>query len=240
MGTKHGYFTKAVAAGLFLGMAISTQAAMVEFTSAAQGIPGGIMTSPWTPSVGTLGVTITANSSDQATANPYLNGTGLGVYVDGLGDGLDQTRIRGDIDTGAWQELVFAFDTAVSFADLIVGLYFVDINGATGSGDDPVFFYSVDGGNEWTEIGEAALYSAWTQVGDTVNPDKKGNKFEGYVSFSALTGSGDITHLVTRSAKGGFQVSDLKTTSVPDGGMTAMLLGLALLGLGGIARKMRG
>lgn len=239
----------AVTAGLILSaFAIEAGAVTITLTGAEQG--AGAKAAGWRPDGANF--TVDANwggvngggvLNPSGAAGTIIQGsTGLGVSVNGYDNGIGGDKISGYKNGSSWwQELVFTFDDPVSVDALTVGLNFITFTTIgnqvlTGVQDDPVFYYGI-GGMEY-EISEALLEGAFVQTG-TLETTATRIKMVGYIPFSSLGLSGDVDYLKTRSTKGNFQVNFI-STSVPDGGMTAMMLGLALLGLGGIARRTRG
>ncbi|MGQ9662052.1 MAG: VPDSG-CTERM sorting domain-containing protein, partial [Kiritimatiellia bacterium] len=169
----------------------------------------------------------------------YQDADGLGVWAEkyklgktGLVLDGGSAAISGGGPHGN-EELIFTFDYDVLLDSITVGLVQIDMSGK--KGDDPIFFIT---GSYGSEIGipESTLFSIFNDTG---------NK-SGYVNFNDLTlfsnPNETVRYFRTRELSSHYEVAFLRhetsSGSVPDGGATAGLLGLALFGLGGLKRKL--
>lgn len=168
---------------------------------------------------------IAASSATAAPINGDINISGSGTLNNtGINDATQLTSITAEVGAGSTGDYAtIAIGTAVTIADLVWNT--VNYTGALVVND----FWSINAGQYTFDLA-TITYNQVTAGTLTIQGTgtAQGTGFDDFTGYFTLSSSSSGTSIAFSS-----------TTAVPDSGHTAALLGLGMLGLAGLARRLR-
>lgn len=170
---------------------------------------------------------IAASSATAAPINGDININGSGTLNNtGISDATQLTNITAAVGAGSTGDYAgIAVNTSVTIKDLDWGS--VNYTGAKAITD----FWSINNGQYTFDL----ITITYNQVaGGTLTIQGTGTAKSTEAGIDSYTG-----YITLSSSSAGTSISFTSSTSVPDSGHTAALLGLGMLGLAGFARRLR-